>query len=265
MQTQIVNQRKTRFGRWMAGALLAAGLLSAMPSIGTAGTFDAAQQEEIGALVKQYLMEHPEVIRDAMVELDRRQQAAEADARKDTLAKSADALFNSKNQVVLGNPDGDVTLVEFFDYNCGYCKRAHGDMARLLEEDKNLRIVLKEFPVLGPGSEEAAQVAVVVNEMAPDKYGAFHEKLLMTRGEVNGARALAVAKDVGLDPEAIKARLKEPAVGASIGESYRLAQSLGINGTPSYVLKDEVVVGAVGYDNLKSKIESVRACGSTTC
>jgi protein-disulfide isomerase len=253
--------------RRLAGAALAATTmtlaLAASPVM--AASFDPAQKDEIGTIVKDYLMEHPEVIRDAMQELDRRQQAAAAEAQKSIVSKHADMLFNSKRQVVLGNPDGDVTLVEFFDYNCGYCKRAHGDMSKLLDEDKNLRIVLKEFPVLGQGSEEAAEVAVIVNEMAPEKYRAFHDELLMSRGEVNGARALAVAGDLGLDKDAIKARLKEPEVGATINESYTLAQSLGINGTPSYVVQDEVVVGAVGYDTLKSKIKSVRECGATSC
>ncbi|HWJ76293.1 MAG TPA: DsbA family protein [Kaistia sp.] len=247
-------------------AVVVAGLAAA-PAVAKAdqAAFDKTQQEAIGAIVKDYLMQHPEVIRDAMQELDRRQQMAEADAKKANVAKYADLLFNSKRQVVLGNPNGDVTLVEFFDYNCGYCKRAHADMKRLMDEDKGLRVVLKEFPVLGPGSEEAAQIAVVVHEMAPDKYQAFFDELLMSKGEVNGARALAVATDIGLDADAIKARLKEPEIAATINESYALAQALGINGTPTYVMQGDVVVGAVGYDTLKQKIKSVRDCGQATC
>ncbi|MCX5515200.1 disulfide bond formation protein DsbA [Kaistia algarum] len=262
MQNGLLSIGK-KAGLVLVAATMMLGL--AVPAMAASPLFDQAQKDEIGAIVKDYLMQHPEVIRDAMQELDKRQQAAAAETQKSNVAKQADLLFNSKRQVVLGNPDGDVTLVEFFDYNCGYCKRAHADMAKLMDEDKNLRVVLKEFPVLGPGSEEAAQVAVIVNEMAPEKYRAFHDELLLSRGEVNGARALAVAGDVGLDTAAIKARLKEPEIGATINESYTLAQSLGINGTPSYVVKDEVVVGAVGYDTLKGKIESVRACGSTSC
>jgi len=248
-----------------AAVLGALALVVALPAFAASASFDQGQKDEIGTIVKDYLMEHPEVIRDAMQELDRRDRAAEADARKSNITKNADLLFNSKRQVVLGNPQGDVTLVEFFDYNCGYCKRAHADLTRLLDEDKNLKVVLKEFPVLGPGSEEAAQVAVVVHEMAPDKYRAFHDELLMSRGEVNGARAIAVAGDLGLDTAAIKARLKEPEIAATINESYALAQSLGINGTPTYVVQNELVVGAVGYDTLKSKIQSVRDCGATSC
>ncbi len=265
-----VQRIAARAMRFAGGAGFAAFLvagLTAAPSLVRAdqASFDKTQQDAIGAIVKDYLMQHPEVIRDAMQELSRREQMAEAEAKKANVAKYADLLFNSKRQVVLGNPDGDVTLVEFFDYNCGYCKRAHADMKRLIEEDKGLRVVLKEFPVLGPGSEEAAQVAVVVHEMAPEKYQAFYDELLMGRGEVNGARALAVATDIGLDAAAIKTRLKDPEIAATIGESYTLAQALGINGTPTYVMQGDVIVGAVGYDTLKAKIKSVRDCGQATC
>ncbi|ODT13764.1 MAG: disulfide bond formation protein DsbA [Kaistia sp. SCN 65-12] len=246
-----------------AAGIAALALMATVPA--QAAEFSETQRSEIGAVVKEYLMQHPEVIRDALQELQRKQEVAEAEARRDGVAKYADQLFNSKRHVVLGNPEGDVTLVEFFDYNCGYCKRAHADMERLLDEDKGLRVILKEFPVLGQGSEEAAQVAVVVNKIAPDKYRAFFDELLMSRGSVDGARALAVAADLGLDKAAIQAQLKDPEVGATINESYALAQALGINGTPSYVLQNDVVVGAVGYDTLKEKIKSVRECGSTSC
>jgi protein-disulfide isomerase len=249
--------------RNLVAAAIAAFAFSVMPA--SADSFDASQKDEIGAIVKDYLMAHPEVIRDAMQALEAKQAAAEADARKSGVAKYADTLFNSTRQAVLGNPKGDVTLVEFFDYNCGYCKRAHADMQKLIEEDKGLRVILKEFPVLGPGSEEAAQVAVAVNLIAPEKYHLFFDELLMSKGEVNGARAMAVAVDLGLDKDAVKARMKDPEIGATINESYGLAQALGINGTPSYVLQNDVVIGAVGYDTLKGKIKSVRACGSTTC
>lgn len=249
--------------RLLFAAAFAALALTTAPV--QADSFTSSQRSEIGDLVKEYLMQNPEVIRDAMQELQRKEEAAEAEVRRSGVAKHADALFNSKRHVVLGNPDGDVTLVEFFDYNCGYCKRAHADMEKLLDEDKGLRVILKEFPVLGQGSEEAAQVAIVVNKVAPDKYRAFYDELLMSKGQVDGARALAVAADLGLDKAAIQAQLKDPEVAATINESYGLAQALGINGTPSYVLQNDVVVGAVGYDALKEKIKSVRACGSVTC
>jgi protein-disulfide isomerase len=168
-------------------------------------------------------------------------------------------------QVVLGNPSGDVTLVEFFDYNCGYCRRAHADMTRLISEDGKLRVVLKEFPVLGPASMEAAQIAIAVNIIAPEKYGEFHDKMLADRAQASANRAIAVAESMGIDGAKLREAVKNDTVGKTIEEVYSMANALGLTGTPSYVLGDEVVVGAVGYDELKSKIDAVRACGSTVC
>jgi protein-disulfide isomerase len=226
--------------------------------------FTGKQRSEIEEIIKEYLIANPEVIRDALTELQRRQQEAEVAAQVKAIDDSKELLFSSANQVVLGNPDGDVTLVEFFDYNCGYCKRAHADMKKLIEEDKNLRIVLKEFPVLGEGSVAAAQVAVRVNQIAPDRYFEFHDKLMSERGQINGERALAVAEEMGLDRKAIAAEVDSAAVKSVITEVYDLAGKLSLTGTPSYVTAKEVVVGAVGYDALKQKIEEAR-CVNANC
>lgn len=250
-------------GLALAGAMLLAAPLSAVSA--RAETIDATQRGEIEAIIKDYLLKNPEIVRDAFVELERRQKVAENKARAETISRQGDILFNSTRQVVLGNPHGDVTMVEFFDYNCGYCKRSLGDMMRLLEEDANLKVVLKEFPVLGQGSVEAAQVAVALNMVAPDKYLAFHQSLLTGRGQANAARARAVAKEVGVDMDALEKAIKDPEVAATIEEVYGLANSLGLTGTPSYVVGDEVVFGAVGYDELKTRITDFRQCGSTTC
>lgn len=223
---------------------------------------DRAQIEKI---IREYLVQNPEVITDALTELDRRQKAAEEAARKTALTESADILFNSARQVVLGNPKGSVTLVEFFDYNCGYCKRAHADMVRLLDEEPELRMVLKEFPVLGEGSVEAAKIAVAVNMLAPEKYGEFHEALLMIRGRANKESALKAATDIGLSAEEIANAVSTGEAGQAIDESYTLANRLGLTGTPSYVIGDEVISGAVGYDHLKAKVDALKDCGATTC
>lgn len=252
-----------RIFRAIAGLAVGAMLMSAGPVV--AEPFDAAKRGEIEAIIKSYLLENPEVVRDAFMELEKRQKEAENVARADTIAQSKDLLFNSTRQVVLGNPQGDVTLVEFFDYNCGYCKRSLGDMHRLIAEDSNLRIVLKEFPVLGQGSVEAAQVAVALNNTTPELYEKFHDALLGGRGQANAARARAVAIEAGADADALDKALKDPEVAATIEEVYGLANSLGLTGTPSYVVGDEVIFGAVGYDRLKSRITDFRQCGSTSC
>ena len=247
-----------------APSLLAIHALRSQPAPANEAAV-AASQPVGGDFIRTYLMENPEVIRDAFYELERRKAEAEQKERVATITENKSVLFDSTRQAVLGNPQGDVTLVEFFDYNCGYCKRALDDMNRLIDGDPGLRVVLKEFPVLGQGSVEAAQVAAAVNIMAPDKYAEFHEKLLTAKGRANGAKAIEVTREIGLDQDELSKALKDPEVGATIDESYALAKTLGLTGTPSYVIGDEVVFGAVGYDELKSKVDDMRACGATSC
>jgi protein-disulfide isomerase len=168
---------------------------------------------------------------------------------------------------VTGNPQGDVTFVEFFDYNCGYCKRAMDDMFALMKSDPKLKVVLKEFPVLGPGSVEAARVAVAVRmqDKTGKKYMDFHQKLLSGRGQADKARALAVAKEAGLDMARVERDLTSDEVRQTLEESLKLAEKLGLNGTPSYVIGSNVVIGAVGLDKLKESINTARCGKTTTC
>ena len=209
---------------------------------------------------KNICMAHPEVMQDVMAELEKHQQAAEAEKHRAAVAQNNATLFSSPHQVVLGNPHGNVTMVEFFDYNCGYCKRAMSDMLDLLKTNPNLKFVLKEFPVLGEGSVEAAHVAVAarMQDATGKKYIEFHQKLLGGRGAADKARALAVAKDVGFDMARIEKDMGSDEVKKTIDESMKLAEALGVNGTPSYVVGDEVVVGAVGLDALKEKLAAER-------
>jgi protein-disulfide isomerase len=239
---------------------LAAALAFALAVPAHAQGFSTEQRREIERIVKDYLVAHPEVLQEVVTELEKRQASADADKSKAAIGKHRDALFNSPRQVNLGNPQGDVTLVEFFDYNCGYCKRALGDMLELLKSDPKLKVVLKEFPVLGPGSVEAAQVATAVRmqDRSGKKYLEFHQKLLGGRGQIDRARALAAAKDAGLDMARIEKDLQSPEVKASLEESMQLAEALGINGTPSYVVGENVVAGAVGLGSLKQQIDAVR-------
>ena len=160
----------------LLAAACAALLALALPQISRADEFSAPQKGEIERIVREYLVAHPEVLQEAIAELERRQTAAEAEKHKAAVKDHAQNLFSSPRQVVLGNPSGNVTFVEFFDYNCGYCKRAMSDMLTLLKDDPKLKVVLKEFPVLGPGSVEAAQVAVAarMQDKTGKKYLDFH-------------------------------------------------------------------------------------------
>ena len=254
--------------RLLAPALpaLFALALCVAPAAVSAETFSDGQRSEIESIVRNYLVSHPEVLEEAMAELNKRQAAAETEKHEASVATNADTIFNSPRGVTLGNKDGDVTFVEFFDYNCGYCKRAMSDMLDLMKSDPKLKVVLKEFPVLSEGSTEAAKVAVAVRMQDPGgkKYLDFHQKLLGGRGPADKARAMAAAKDAGLDTARIEKDLAGPEVRATIEENFKLAEAMGMNGTPSYVIGKQVVIGAIGLDGLKEKISAAR-CGKATC
>jgi protein-disulfide isomerase len=253
------------FSRLLTAASVAL-LAFAAPQLSRADEFSGPQRGEIERIVRDYLVAHPEVLQEAMTELEKRQSAAELEKHKAAVKQYSQALFSSPRQVVLGNPSGNVTFVEFFDYNCGYCKRAMDDMLTLLKNDPKLKVVLKEFPVLGPGSVEAARVAVAVRmqDKTGKKYLEFHQKLLGGRGQADNARALAVAKEIGLDMDRLQKDMKSPEVEKTLQQDMKLAEALGLNGTPSYVIGDNVVVGAIGLKGLQENINTAR-CGKATC
>jgi protein-disulfide isomerase len=249
--------------RFIAPALLAIALCGA-PFAVSAQSFSDSQRGEIEKIIKEYLLAHPEVLEDATAELSKRKAAAEEKKHEATISENAETIYNSPHGVTLGNKDGDVTFVEFFDYNCGYCKRAMADMLDLLKNDPKLKVVLKEFPVLSEGSVEAAKVAIAVRMQDPKKYLDFHQKLLGGRGPADKARAMAAAKDAGLDMARIEKDLTSPEIKATITENMKLAEDMDMNGTPSYVIGKQIVIGAVGLDGLKEKIGIAR-CGKATC
>lgn len=245
-------------------ALPVALALAANPA--HAQSFAPDQKGEIEKIVHDYLLSHPEVLQDAMAELERRQNAEDAAKHLAVIKDNASVIFSSARQVNLGNLQGDVTMVEFFDYNCAFCKRAMADMLDLLKTDPKLKIVLKEFPVLGEGSVQAAQVAVAVRmqDKTGKKYVDFHTKLLGGRGPADKAHALAAAKEAGFDLARIEKDMQSDEIKQTIDENMKLAEELGLNGTPSYVFPSEVVVGAVGLAALRGKVNTAR-CGQETC
>jgi protein-disulfide isomerase len=251
--------------RPLAPALFALALASA-PQAVSAQNFSDTQRGDIEKIVREYLLKHPEVLEEAMNELTKRQATADAEKHQASIAQNSDAIFNSPRGVTIGNKDGDVTFVEFFDYNCGYCKRAMTDMLDLMKADPKLKVVLKEFPVLSQGSVEAAQVGVAMRMQDPTgkKYLDFHQKLLGGRGAADKTRAMAVAKEAGADMAKLEKDLASAEVRATLEENMKLAESLGMNGTPSYVIGKQVVIGAVGAESLKEKIGIAR-CGKATC
>src|SRR4030088_131856 len=251
--------------RLLAPALFALALCGTPPAA-SAQSFSDTQRGDIETIVRNYLLAHPEVLEEAMAELSKRQAAAESEKHEASVGKNAEKIFNSPRGVTIGNKDGDVTFVALLDYNCGYCKRAMTDMLDLMKADPKLKVVLKEFPVLGPGSVEAAQVAVAVRMQDPSgkKYLDFHQKLFGGRGAADKARAMAAAQEAGLDTARDEKDLGSAEVKNTIEENFKLAEAMGMNGTPSYVIGKQVVIGAVGVDSLKEKI-GVARCGKATC
>ena len=185
---------------------------------------------------------------------------------KDQITAHSTEIYQSADNVILGNPKGDVTLVEMFDYNCVYCRQALPDMAELMQADPNLKVILKQFPILSSGSVDAAKVAVLVGANPKIDYWAFHEKLFSLRaGEVGADQALQVAEQLGGNRVELMLDMNGKVPSDAIQQSYDLAKALNIGGTPTYILGDEMIPGAVPIDQLKSKIANMRKCGSTSC
>lgn len=250
----------------LIAASLTIGAVFLAAPVRAAGDFTAEQKTGIEKIVHDYLLSNPEVIKDAIEELEKRQKVAEAASREKVVNEQNDKLINSPNQAVVGNPNGDVTLVEFFDYNCGYCKQSLGSVAKLIEGDPKLRVVLKDFPILGPDSVETAQIATALRSQLKDgKFWEFHKKLLQTRGHIGKAQALAAAKEVGADMAQLEKDLAKPEISASLKEVAKLAEELHFDGTPAWVVGKEAFVGGVPFAQIKSRIDNMRKCGKTAC
>ena len=250
----------------LASATLASVLaVSAVGISAPAHALDDQQKKEIGAYIKEYLIANPEIMLEVQDALERKQQEARTAKASEAVSSNQKALFESKFDISIGNPKGDVTLVEFFDYNCGYCKRAMGDMDDILKSDSNIRVVLKEFPILGPESLAAHKVSNAVKLVAPEKYPEFQRTLLGSTGRANEDSAMEVATSLGIDEAAIRKSMEESPNTPQVQEAYSLANNLGITGTPSYIIGTEAVFGAVGAAPLKEKIANMRTCGKATC
>lgn len=242
-------------------SMLALAVFSAAPAV----ALDEQQKKEMGAFIREYLIENPEILIEAQNALETKQQSKRVEQSMRGIADNRQQIFSSPTDITLGNPKGDVTVVEFFDYNCGYCKRALSDMEEILAKDKNVRFILKEFPILGPDSLAAHRVANAVRLLAPEKYAQFHRTLLGAEEHASEATAVAVATSLGLSEAAIRKSMAEKPNDDIVRQAYQLANSIGITGTPTYILGDEAVFGAVGSEVIEEKVANVRACGKATC
>ena len=244
-------------------AACAAALLAMTPAAFAEGSFSDAQKKELGEIVRQYLLENPEVLLDVSKALEAKQQQAEAQQRAQVLQSNADQIFRSPNDYVAGNPKGDVTLVEFFDYNCGWCKKGFPEVVNLIEKDKNLRVVLKEFPIFGGDSDYAAMAAIASRKQ--NKYWELHQALFSHEGKITKDLVDEIAAKQGLDMEKLKADMKDPSVAQELAATHALAQSLSINGTPAFIVDDKVSPGYLPADSLAAMIGEVRQAGCKLC
>lgn len=209
--------------------------------------------------VRTYLMENPEVIMEAVAVLEERQQQAQVQADQSLVTDNADQIFDDGFSFVGGNPEGDITLVEFLDYRCGYCKRAHGEVAKLLETDGNIRLIVKEFPILGEQSLLASRFAIATKQVAgPDAYKGIADALMTLDGEINMRNLRRLASTFGLDAAAIEASMDSPEVTQEIAATRALAQRLQITGTPTFVLQDELLRGYLPYDQMQMLVGEKR-------
>ncbi len=242
---------------------IAAGLLAATSvSAGSLAETSAAaspDRDAVRKIVREYLLEHPEVIEEDIRILQARREAEQQNRTRAAIAAHDKALLAHPMSPVSGNPKGDVTLVEFFDYQCGYCKRSLKPVMDLLKSDGQLRIVWKEFPILGPVSRFAARAGMASEKQG--RYLEFHEAVMGSRGKLTEDRVMAMAADAGLDVRRLRRDMRDPAIDDYLDETIRLARILGINGTPAFVIGDTLVPGAVGGDRLKELIARARSGG----
>lgn len=246
--------------RPLAALALAFGLMSA-----PAGAFDltamsAAERDALRAEIRAYLLENPEVIMEAVAVLEQRQSEAAAQNDVDMVQMNTDALFNDASSWAGGNLQGDVTLVEFVDYRCGYCRKAHDEVAELVASDGNIRLILKEFPILGEQSLLASRFAIATRlASGDDAYKQVHDALIAFKGTIADETLGQIADDLALDGAAILARMADPAVDTVIAANHQLAQRLAISGTPTFVMPDRMLRGYLPLDAMRDVVREARA------
>ncbi len=241
-------------------AVVAAGPLSAGAQESAPldpAALDPAQAEAVRELVRDYLIENPDVIVEALQIYEQRQQAAEAERRQAALVAQRGALNEDPSSPVLGNPEGDVTVVEFFDYRCPYCKSIATAMRELVAEDPNVRLVMKEFPILSQESVDAARAALAAERQG--LYEEFHFALMERGGSMSEPEVMAVAESVGLDLERLRADMQAPEIEEALRRNYAVGDAVGITGTPAMVIGNTVVPGMVSIDRLRELVAQARA------
>lgn len=221
----------------------------------TTSADDSLSEAEVEAIVKNYLLENPEIIAEAISILRTRAETAQAEQEAKALDERQAQLTDNLLNPIGGNPEGDITIVEFFDYNCGYCRRASPTLKAIIEANPNLKVVYKEWPILSEGSQIAAQVALAVHLVAPERYEEFHHALLSSGSIKSQEDAFRVAEALELDILSIEAKLNDPSIARQFSENAELARNLGISGTPAFVIGGTVLRGAYPQEAIQEVID----------
>ena len=239
------------------------GLLVVQP-VAAEGLLDLtpAERQQLRAEIRDFLVENPEILLEVSEILEEKQNSAQSDQDIKLVDANADALLDDGFSYVTGNPDGDITVVEFLDYQCGYCKRAHPDVKALIESDQNIRLIVKEFPILGPVSVQASRAALaVLNEQGPEKYGKFYDALMSHQGQLNEAIINKLALDSGVDTDLMNRIAADDKVAEQILETRSLASEMQLTGTPSFIIGKTVLRGYLPLEDLRSIVAQERAGG----
>lgn len=247
--------------RPLVAIVLAALLGAAPPAARAAETSMPTDRQALEQVIHDYILSHPEVVIDALKAADAREKAQHEDDTRAAIVQRGDELIRDPASPVGGNPDGDVTIVEFFDYRCPYCKQVEPTLEALLKSDGKLRIVYKEFPILGPDSVIAAQVSLAALKQSPQKYARLHATLMNAKGQLSQDTVLKAAETVGLDIARIKTEMKAPEIAALIKRNFDLAEALGISGTPAFIVGGAMAPGAVDLETLKKMVADARKAG----
>jgi protein-disulfide isomerase len=234
--------------------------LALIPLLALTAVFAQAEnltEDDVNQLVRDYILQNPEIVMEAIGILQQREQAAEQASQSQLLASASDQLVNSANDPVFGNPDGNITLVEFFDYNCSYCKRAADTVKALVEANPNLRVVYKEWPILAETSVTSARLGLAINRLYPDQYLAYHDALLARPGSLRqDSEIWQVVDSLGMDRAELEAETKSDWVQQTLASNQALAQQLNITGTPTFVVGTEILRGAFPQADIQSAIDA---------
>ncbi|MEN0087620.1 MAG: DsbA family protein [Pseudomonadota bacterium] len=242
-------------------AIAAAFILAPVP----ANALDATDKAEVETIIRDYLMNNPELLTEMQQALEAKQAEQQATAQAGALTELADLIYKSDYAIEVGNPDAPHTVVEFFDYNCGFCRRSLNLFEETAAKHPDVKFIFKEFPILSEDSLEAHKVSIAVSQARPDLYRDFHVALMGASGRATGEKARSVALGFGMDEAMLDEALASDSIDDAIRETYRIAEGLGINGTPGFIVGDEVIPGAISMSDLEARYENMRECGATRC